>query len=207
MDVKPSAHAANLIAEASQEWLNACMQPWSILNTLNAFWSDQWKLWLSAVAATPAPWLPALAEDREGQPAVIDFFLPWLPRLDMSGALHDAMGERDFVRAMLRAAAPHVGAATVAAPSGKTNAVRPVVADQEGERVARTKPAVRRTAAKSLGVQMVAGDVAESGLQAKVATAAKSKPAKSGKAPVRKTQSAVKKAPAPAQQPKDKAAE
>jgi hypothetical protein len=195
MDVKPSAHAANLIAEASQEWLNACMQPWSILSTLNAFWSDQWKLWLSAVASTPAPWLPALAEDREGQPAVIDFFLPWLPRLDMSEASSGAVGERDFVRAMLRAAAPHVGAATIDVPSGKTNAV----SRAEGEPAARTKPAVRKIAARSSSAQTPAGHVAE--------TAAKSKTAKSGKAPVRKAPSAAKKASALAPQPKDKAAE
>ncbi|BAL24128.1 hypothetical protein [Azoarcus sp. KH32C] len=206
MDAKPSVQSANLIAEASQEWLNACMRPWSILNTLNAFWSDQWKLWLSAVASTPAPWLPALAEEREGQPAVIDFFLPWLPRLDMSGTPRGAVDEKDFVRAMLRAAAPHIGAATIDAPSGKTNAVSRASGVPEDESAARTKPTVRKIPAQSASAQPPAGDVAEAAPQAKVAAAAKAKTVKSGKAPARKTPSAAKKASAPAAA-KDKAAE
>lgn len=203
MDVKPSARAANLIVEASQEWLNACMQPWSILNTLNAFWSDQWKLWLSAVASAPAPWLPALAEEREGQPEVIDFFLPWLPRLDMSQAFGEALAEKDLVRAMLRAAAPHVGDGTDGGSSRKTGAVSRSGSAQEGEPPARTKPAVRKIAVKSSGAPATVAHVAEAMPEPKGA-AAKAKPVKSGKAPARKTPPAAKKRSAPASAAKDK---
>lgn len=110
MQFKPS-NPVDLIAEASEQWLKACLQPWSVLNSVNAYWGDQWKRWLSAIASGPNPWLPALAEDRDGQPAMIDFFLPWLPRAGAGMTPPGGVGDAAAVRAMLRAAVPHVGGA------------------------------------------------------------------------------------------------
>lgn len=85
------------------------MQPWSMLPDWNAFWGRQWKVWFDAVVSAPNPWLPALAEGRPDQSAAIDFFLPWLPRIEAVVTPLDPAGEKDAVRVMLRAALPHVG--------------------------------------------------------------------------------------------------
>jgi len=97
------------LATESAAWMSAYMQPWSILQDWNAFWSKQWKIWFDTVVSTPNPWLPALAAGRAGQPAAIDFFLPWLPRIEALVTPLESCGERDAVRVMLRAALPHLG--------------------------------------------------------------------------------------------------
>lgn len=81
-----------------------------MLQEWNAFWGTQWKAWFDALASAPNPWLPALAAGRPDQPAAIDFFLPWLPRVEAFVTPLDPSGEdQEAVRVMLRAALPHVG--------------------------------------------------------------------------------------------------
>ncbi len=89
--------------------MSAYLQPWSMLQDWNAFWARQWQMWFDSVVAAPNPWLPALAAGRPDQPAAIDFFLPWLPRIEALVTPLDPAGEQDAVRVMLRASLPHVG--------------------------------------------------------------------------------------------------
>lgn len=89
--------------------MSACLQPWSMLQDWNAFWVRQWQVWFDTVVSAPNPWLPALAARRPDQPAAIDFFLPWLPRIEALVTPLDPGGEQDAVRVMLRASLPHVG--------------------------------------------------------------------------------------------------
>lgn len=89
--------------------MSACLQPWSMLQDWNAFWARQWQVWFDTVVSAPNPWLPALAAARSDQPAAIDFFLPWLPRIQALVTPLDPAGEKDAVRVMLRASMPHVG--------------------------------------------------------------------------------------------------
>lgn len=98
------------LAAVSEKWMLAWLQPWSALNVWNEYWRDQWKTWLAGRAAAPAAWLPALAEERFDQPDPINFFLPWLPRVDALVVPLGAPGEEDAMRLMLRAALPRVGA-------------------------------------------------------------------------------------------------
>ena len=63
-----------------------------------------------SVVSAPNPWLPALAAGRPDQPAAIDFFLPWLPRIEAFVTPLDRPGEQDAVRVMLRASLPQLGA-------------------------------------------------------------------------------------------------
>lgn len=119
MSTDKPAKSASIFADASGQWVSACFKPWSSLAGWSIFWGDQWKQWLSAICAQPNPWLPALASERVGQPAVIDFFLPWLPRAEATSGTVDAVNENDAVRAMLRAAVPHVGAGRGAAEAGQ----------------------------------------------------------------------------------------
>lgn len=89
--------------------MSACLQPWSMLQDWNAFWARQWQIWFDSVVSAPNPWLPALAAGRPDQPAAIDFFLPWLPRIEAFVTPLDPAAEQDAVRVMLRASLPHVG--------------------------------------------------------------------------------------------------
>lgn len=126
--------AASMIAEVSGQWFSVCLQPWSALCTWNAYWGDRWKSWLSEIGAAPNPWLPALASDRPNQPVGIDFFLPWLPRVDAIVGSLGAAGEKDAQRVMLRAALPHVGSSSeVASEAGEAHArgVRLRIADKK----------------------------------------------------------------------------
>ena len=99
-----------LMTEASSSLIQAWSQPWHMLNIWNAYWGDQWSRWLTGIAAAPAAWLPALAEERKGQPAPIDFFLPWIPRADADAPKEAEIGENNAVKVMMRASVPHVGA-------------------------------------------------------------------------------------------------
>lgn len=98
------------LAEVSEMWMSAWLKPLSALNVWNEYWRDHWKSWLAGRAAGPAAWLPALAEERFDQPDAINFFLPWLPRVDALVVPLDAPGEDEAMRLMLRAALPRVGA-------------------------------------------------------------------------------------------------
>jgi len=97
------------VPTGSVAWLSACWQPWEMLNGWNAFWGSQWRSWFDALVSAPNPWLPALADERPYQRADIDFFLPWLPRIDAVITPLDAIGGRNAVRVMLRAAPPFAG--------------------------------------------------------------------------------------------------
>lgn len=106
---KPDA-VVDMITETSDRVLQAWLEPWSMMNRWSAFWGQQWSDWLKSVAERPNVWLPALSGERHDQPANIDLFLPWLPR-PAGDEIEPAApaGERDAVRLMLKAAAPHVG--------------------------------------------------------------------------------------------------
>ena len=99
------------LASAAGLWLNAWMQPWSALRVWNDYWLEQWKTWLGAQAAAPATWLPALAAERVGASESINFFLPWMPRIEALVVPLDEPAAEDAMRVMLRAALPRVGAA------------------------------------------------------------------------------------------------
>lgn len=114
MSANKPTKAASMIAEVYGQWFSACLQPWSGLCTWNAYWGDQWKVWLSEIGSAPNLWLPALASDRHDQPVSIDFFLPWLPKLEAIVGSHGAIGEKDAQRVMLRAALPHMGSSNEA---------------------------------------------------------------------------------------------
>ncbi|MDR1228296.1 MAG: hypothetical protein LBK55_04640 [Azoarcus sp.] len=89
-------------------WLSAWTRPWGMFGNWNALWggwSGPWRRWLESVAAMPAAWVPALAEERQGQPASIAFFLPWLPRIEAQVSPLDH-GDDNAVRMMLRATLP-----------------------------------------------------------------------------------------------------
>lgn len=109
MSANKPTKAASMIAEVYGQWFSACLQPWSGLCTWNAYWGDRWKVWLTEIGSAPNLWLPALASDRHDQPVSIDFFLPWLPKLEAIVGSHGAIGEKDAQRVMLRAALPHIG--------------------------------------------------------------------------------------------------
>ena len=108
--MKRTSPAANPIAAFSDLWVDAWTRPFSAWQGWNSFWGEQWHAWLSAFGSGPSPWLPALAEGRENQPSQIDFFLPWLPRLD-GGASADGHDSEEAVKVMLRAALPWAPAA------------------------------------------------------------------------------------------------
>jgi hypothetical protein len=93
----------------SARWMSACMQPWSVLQDWNAFWLSQWKTWFEAIASAPNPWVSALASGRADQAPAIDFFLPWLPRMDAVVTSFGPAGANDAMRVMLRAASPRIG--------------------------------------------------------------------------------------------------
>lgn len=105
----PPSTPSNPFAELSAAWTESWTQPWSAWQTWSRLWGEQWQRWFDALATTPTPWLPALAEGRTRQPAAIDFFLPWLPRADFRVSPTDADAGRDTVHAMLRAAVPAAG--------------------------------------------------------------------------------------------------
>ncbi len=94
----------------SDAWINAWMKPWTAWQGWSDFWA-QYQTWLGTLAAAPNPWLPALAKERRDQPASIEFFLPWLPRLPTSMVSLDSPEQNEALRVMLRAALPW-GAAT-----------------------------------------------------------------------------------------------
>lgn len=100
---------ARLMAEASNHLFEAWSQPWLVFSNWNAYWGEQCSRWLAMIASAPTAWLPALADERTGQPAPIDFFLPWLPRGGASAETRPEIGDAGAVRAMIRASAPHVG--------------------------------------------------------------------------------------------------
>ncbi|MDR1661984.1 MAG: hypothetical protein LBR95_06110 [Azoarcus sp.] len=89
-------------------WLSAWTRPWGVFGDWNALWGDwagSWRRWLESAAAMPAAWVPALADERQEQPASIAFFLPWLPRIEARIAPLDH-DDDDAVRVMLRATLP-----------------------------------------------------------------------------------------------------
>lgn len=98
-----------LMADFSSTWVTACMQPWTMWQGWAQLWGDPWRQWLDSVASMPSPWLPALAADRKAQPPAIDFFLPWLPRVEATVTPIDGHSIEDAMRIMLRAALPGVG--------------------------------------------------------------------------------------------------
>jgi hypothetical protein len=138
-------------------WLSAWARPWEMFgdwNTLWGDWSGSWRRWLESVAAMPAAWMPALAEERQGQPESIAFFLPWLPRIEAQ-VLPPDHGDDNAVRVMLRASLPgglggglevdatvrryHAGAAApekkdvrLALPTGDEEAARPPTPRRSG---------------------------------------------------------------------------
>lgn len=97
--------AANL-SGWPEMWLSAWMRPWAAFGDWNALWGGPWRNWLESLAMMPAPWMPALAAERQGQPAAIDFFLPWLPRVEACIEPLDSHSGADAVRVMLRAILP-----------------------------------------------------------------------------------------------------
>lgn len=109
MNCDKKMQPTSVLSDVSGPWLSACLQPWSALGDWNAYWGKCWKWWISAIGSAPNPWLPALADERPGQPATIDFFLPWMPRGNVAAGCADPVGEKDVIRTMLRAAVPHVG--------------------------------------------------------------------------------------------------
>jgi hypothetical protein len=89
-------------------WLSAWSRPWGVFDDWNSMlsdWHGSWRHWLDSLATVPAAWIPALAAEREGQPAAINFFLPWLPRVDAQIMTPDHP-DGDAVRVMLRATLP-----------------------------------------------------------------------------------------------------
>jgi hypothetical protein len=91
-----------------ETWLSAWARPWGAFGNWNTVWDDwhgSWRHWLNSLATMPAAWMPALAAERKGQPAAIDFFLPWLPRIEAQFMTPDH-SDGDAVRVMLRAALP-----------------------------------------------------------------------------------------------------
>lgn len=92
----------------------ACWQPWEALNGWNAYWGTQWREWFESFVSAPNPWVPALADERSDRSAAIDFFLPWLPRIEAVAAPLETEQGRDVVRVMMRAALPFSGARAAA---------------------------------------------------------------------------------------------
>jgi len=160
MSANKPTKAASMIAAASGQWFSACLQPWSVLCTWNAYWGDQWREWLSEIGSAPNPWLPALAGDRHDQPVGIDFFLPWLPRVKAIVGSLDAVGEKDVQRVMLRAALPHVGSSSEATPpeidDARAGEVRPRSTGKKSGGYARLdagdKPPAASSGASPVGV-------------------------------------------------------
>lgn len=107
-----------LMTEASVNLLETWSRPWFMLAAWNSYWGNQWSEWVRTIAARPAPWLPALAAERTGQPAAIDFFLPWMPDAATESRSSE-ISEQDAVKAMIRAATPHVGHPAPASASAK----------------------------------------------------------------------------------------
>ena len=103
--MKPAAR----IAAASEMWISAWMRPWTVLHAWNDYWREQWMAWLALRTATPAAWLPALAGERLDQPDAINYFLPWLPRIDARVVPLDSSSDKDAKRVMLRASLPGAG--------------------------------------------------------------------------------------------------
>lgn len=126
-----------LMADFSSTWVTACMQPWTMWQGWAQLWGDPWRQWLDSVASMPNPWLPALAADRKAQPPAIDFFLPWLPRIEATVAPIDGHSAEDAMRVMLRAALP-----------GMTGSGELVLVDAK---VARQKAPVSEAAVEATG--------------------------------------------------------
>ncbi|GHU10562.1 hypothetical protein AGMMS50225_14320 [Betaproteobacteria bacterium] len=100
--------ATTVAGELTEAWLSNWLQPWKALGEWNALWADPWRRWLKTVPVAPAAWLPALAGNRrERQPLAIEFFLPWLPRIEAEiTPLRRQHSDEDAVRVMLRAVLP-----------------------------------------------------------------------------------------------------
>ncbi|MDR2688482.1 MAG: hypothetical protein LBB76_01830 [Azoarcus sp.] len=92
--------------ELSAGWPLAWWSPWASLENWSVLWQEPLRAWAESMARLPAAWMPALAEERAGQPSSIDFFLPWLPRIDARIEALDGHDNEDALRVMLRAALP-----------------------------------------------------------------------------------------------------
>ena len=90
------------VLDLSSTWFSACMQPWTM-------WQGWTQAWLDSMAAMPNVWMPALAAGRKNQPAAIDFFLPWMPRVNATVSPLDGHSPDDAVRVMMRATLPFLG--------------------------------------------------------------------------------------------------
>lgn len=85
-------------------WMSAWTRPWLTLGDWNAVWSDwngSWRRWMESMAALPVAWMPVLAAEQEGKSPELDFFLPWLPRIEAQIVPLDHSKEA-AVRVMLR---------------------------------------------------------------------------------------------------------
>ncbi|MDR1424711.1 MAG: hypothetical protein LBI92_08945 [Azoarcus sp.] len=70
-------------------WVSVWTRPWLALGDWNAVWSDwhgSWRRWMESMATLPVAWLPALAAEREEKSPELNFFLPWLPRIEAQTA-------------------------------------------------------------------------------------------------------------------------
>lgn len=94
------------IADISEQWMKTCFMPWTALNNWNAFWGDQWKGWLKGLATAPNPWLAPLAGGRSDRRVEVDFFLPWLPRVQSGFESAPVSAEKAMLSAMFRATLP-----------------------------------------------------------------------------------------------------
>lgn len=108
---------SEVLTEATSQLFATWGRPWLMLASWNLYWGDQWSQWVRAVASGPNPWLPALATERKGQPAAIDFFLPWIPPGPLEGGAE--IDEKEAVKAMIRAATPHVGKTKPSLPKSR----------------------------------------------------------------------------------------
>jgi hypothetical protein len=98
------------IALISEQWMKTCFMPWTALNSWNAFWGDQWKGWLKGLETAPNPWLAPLAGGRTDRRVEVDFFLPWLPRVQSGFESAPVSAEKAMLSAMFRAAMPQTSA-------------------------------------------------------------------------------------------------
>ncbi|MDR2031621.1 MAG: hypothetical protein LBP86_05060 [Azoarcus sp.] len=103
--MKDGNEAAGL-SKLPEVWWSAWMRPWAAFGDWNALWGGPWRNWLESLAGMPVPWMPALAAERQGQPAAIDFFLPWLPRVEAYIEPLDSHSGTEAVRVMVRAILP-----------------------------------------------------------------------------------------------------
>lgn len=193
------------LVELSEAWVSGWMQPWSAWQQWSNVWSAGWQHWVDAFAALPAPWLPALAEDRRQQVEALDAFLPWMPRADLRVTHYAFPGVEDAMGLMLRAAVPAAGLFGVAA-FGKaepraTSAIEAEVVSTEKRAAALlvtepevpAKPAAKPRAAKRPAARKAAATpavepaVEAPAVQLPLAEAAPAAPAKRRAAPRKKT--------------------